>query len=334
MELRNTTKMALQAALAIGVAECLSLFLFTDKGYWITLSAMALTTQTWGESVKRSFERVGMTILGGIAGTALYFYLPDNYNLVLGFLLLFIFFTTYMMPIYHLVAVFFLTCFVVFLFALIGHWDWLLLKTRVIDTIVGAGVALFVGSFFFPLRRNVSCMFVLYLQKMKASLDATIHPSEIRSPISNQQLAVDFQEIKHDAMAIRYQLLFHRLNAQQFNALLQYVGFCVHFTINIIESYKWLSCRLCDEEIPMVKKAVETTEHNIQALVDLLEKKPCAQLLPVTNVSDLLQHEINRCPKRFSSLESDALGFFSLMYFFTQLNINLNHAFDMLNYKR
>ncbi|WP_133130972.1 FUSC family protein [Legionella yabuuchiae] len=107
MNLKNTTKMGLQAAVAIAIAELISLNFKVERGYWITLTAMALTTQTWGESIKRSFERVGMTVLGGAAGTALYFTLPANNELILAFLLFFVFFTSFMMPIYHLIAVFF-----------------------------------------------------------------------------------------------------------------------------------------------------------------------------------------------------------------------------------
>lgn len=66
--------MAWQAAIAISIAECISLAFNLERGYWTTLTAMVLTTQTFGESVKRSLERVSMTILGGLSGTVLYFY--------------------------------------------------------------------------------------------------------------------------------------------------------------------------------------------------------------------------------------------------------------------
>lgn len=330
MNLRNTTKMALQAALAVAIAELISLFFNFERGYWITLTAMALITQTWGESIKRSFERVGMTILGGIAGTALYFTLPENNELVLGFLLLFIFFTSYMMPIYHLLAVFFLTCFVVFLFALIGNWDWFLLRTRIIDTTLGAAIALTVGNFCFPLKRDVTSIFIDYLHKMRSSLMTAFKSSEIRTRVSSQNLVIDFHTIKKDALAIRYQLIFHHLNSQEFNALLKYVGSCAHYAINLIESYQWLSCRLCPDEAPLIKAAAQTTEHNINALIDFLKQKSDVHMLPATSVSELLQKEINTHPQRFATLESDALGFYSLMYFFTQLNLNLNNVFDVL----
>ena len=88
MQLRHTTKMATQAAIAIALAELISRFFYIERGYWITATAMALTAQTWGESVKRSFDRVGMTILGGSLGTLLFFYLPRHEPTVYIFLAL------------------------------------------------------------------------------------------------------------------------------------------------------------------------------------------------------------------------------------------------------
>ncbi|GGI82813.1 FUSC family protein [Legionella impletisoli] len=330
MNLRNTTKMGLQAAVAIAIAELISLNFKVERGYWITLTAMALTTQTWGESIKRSFERVGMTILGGAAGTALYFTLPANTELIVVFLLFFVFFTSFMMPIYHLIAVFFLTCFVVFLFALIGQWNWSMLGTRIIDTALGAAVALTVGNFLFPLKRNVTSMFVDYLKKIRASLTMVFNSKDIRTYVSSQNLAVEFLMIKKEALAIRYQLLFHRLNTQEFNSLLKYVGASAHYAIHLIESYPWLKCRLSNDEIPLVRKAAETTEENIKKLIELLEHKKKGEMCPAADVSCLLQREINTSPERFATLESDALGFYNLMYFFTELNANLNHVFDLL----
>ena len=116
MKLRATTKRAFQAATAILIAELISGYFQLERGYWMILTAMALTMQTWGESVKRSFERVSMTIIGGIVGTVLYFIVPTNTITAMVLLLVFVFFTVYLLQIYYLLSVFFLTCFVVFLF--------------------------------------------------------------------------------------------------------------------------------------------------------------------------------------------------------------------------
>lgn len=332
MKLRNTTKMAFQAAVAIALAEIISLYFDFDRGYWITLTAMALTTQTWGESVKRSLERVGMTGLGGVVGTALFFFLPDNQPMVLILLLTFIFFTVYTLKIYHLVSVFFLTCFVVFLFALIGSWTWLMLRERILDTALGALIALTVGWFFFSLKTDINDLFIGYLQKMKALL-ATVFGVTIpvRAVVTSQKMAADFEKIRKDALSIRYELLFHRLNPQDFYAVLNQMARCTQYVINLIESYQWLMPHMSKEDNASIGIAAKTTEHNIDMLIMQLQKQPGTMMAPATSVSDLLTKAIADNPCRFATLESDALGFFSLMYFFTQLNTCLNEVYALID---
>ena len=99
MKIRATTKRAFQAATAIFIAEVISWHFQLERGYWVTLTAMALTMQTWGESLMRSFERVSMTILGGLVGTALYFIVPRNDVILVSCLLFFVFFTVYIQQI-------------------------------------------------------------------------------------------------------------------------------------------------------------------------------------------------------------------------------------------
>lgn len=50
MKIRNTTRMAFQAAIAITITELINRQFNMDHGYWATLTAMALTAQTWGKA--------------------------------------------------------------------------------------------------------------------------------------------------------------------------------------------------------------------------------------------------------------------------------------------
>ncbi|AHE68168.1 FUSC family protein [Legionella oakridgensis] len=333
MKLRNTTKMAIQAAIAIAIAELISEHFAFERGYWITLTAMALTAQTWGESVKRSVERVGMTALGGCVGTVLYFLLPGDKTIIMIFLLIFVFFTIYLMKIQHLIAMFFLTCFVVFLFALIGNWNLLLLQARIIDTALGAGIALTVGCFLFPVKTNVADLFIGYLQKMNALLKMVIKTKQARTYVSSHVLSMDFQDIKKNALSIRYELLFHRLSGQDFFTVLNRIEQCSLYMSNLIESYQWLLPHLNQDDIRLIETAANTTKHNIKVLILQLQKEGNSTMLPAANVSSLLAKAITKHPERFASLESDTHGFYSLMYFFTQLNENLNEVSVVLAQK-
>ena len=332
MRLRSTTKMAYQAAIAIAISELIGMCFYVERSYWITLTAMVLTTQTWGESVKRSIERVGMTILGGIAGTVLYFYIPKNEPMMLLFLaLFFIFFTVYLAKIYYLVSMFFLTCFVVFLFALIGAWNLLLLRARIIDTAMGAVIASAVGFCFFSLKTNIPDLFGDYLQKIKAIITAAFDMKcHSETLIKGQSLLADFQKIKNSALSIRYELLFHRLNPHDFNILLNQIAFGTQFVTNLIDAFGWLAAHLTKEEGTIIAVAAKTTEHNIDTIIQLLKNNKQAMMLPATYLSEFLKKAIEEDPHRFATLESDALGFFNLIYFFTRLNTCLNEVYLIL----
>lgn len=333
MKLRRTTKMAYQAAVAITLAELISMFFYIDRGYWIVVTAMVLTTQTWGESVKRAFERVGMTVLGGVVGTALYFYLPNHESKTLILLMLFsIFFTIYMVRIQYLIAMFFMTCFVVFLFALIGDWDLMMLRARIIDTALGALIALVVSGLFFSLKTDVSELFIGYLQKINALLATALNVNgQSKTLITGHLLLADFQKIKQNALSIRYELLFHHLNPRDFNDLLIQVEFCTQFVVNLMEAYHWLIPHLTGEENKIIAIAVTTTQQNIDIIISRFQKNERGQMLPIRNLTEFLNKEIKEDPSRFATLESDALGFFNLIYFFTRINSHLNNVYNIID---
>lgn len=332
MKLKSTTKMGYQAAIAISIAEFIGWYFQLERGYWVTLTAMALTMQTWGESVKRSLERVSMTIIGGVAGTLLYFIVPDNQVIVLILLLLFVFFTVYLLQILYLVSIFFLTFFVVFLFALMGDWTIAILFDRILETTIGALIALVVGACFFPLKTDVDALFIGFWGEINASLCIVFDGKQsVKSVISSQYLAVECQTIRKRALAIRYELLFHRMSRRDFHFLINQTTLCTQYVINLMDAYLWLVPYLSKEDSVGVHAAVQTTRHNIDVLIQRLQNEPSAAMLPVTRVTSLLDKAIGEDPARFACLESEALGFFNLMYFFARLNLCLNDVNTMLS---
>ncbi len=319
--------MALQAALAIFITEIINRIFQIDRGYWATLTAMAVTTQTWAENIKRSYERVIMTVCGGIAGTVLYLLIPDSQGLILALLLVFVFFTVYLLQIHYLTAVFALTCFVVFLFALIGDWTLLLLRERIIDTLLGVAVAMCVSAFFLPIKTDISDLFIHFLEKIKRSLNKVFEPQslEVRQ-FTSQQLNRDLQKIQKNAQAIRYELILRRGNQKDFHKMLKIIASCTHYTTSLIESCQWLAEHLKDEEKNKLKAAIQTTEHNLSALINHLKNDEHLTMLPASEINELIHAAILDNPQHFADMDNEALGFFNLMYFFARLNKNLNDA--------
>ncbi|WED42404.1 FUSC family protein [Legionella cardiaca] len=333
MPIRNTTRMAFQAAIAIAISEIISRYFNLEHGYWSTLTAMALIAQTWGESVKRSVERVTMTVLGGVCGTFLYFFvIPPNDFLIMGVLLVFIFFTVYLLTINNLLAVFTLTMFVVFFFALLGDWNLVLLKQRIEETALGALIAIGVGFFFLPVRTNIRELFINYLEKMNNSLTAIFTESHYNQLIIKENLYEEFQTIRKKAMAIRYEVFFHRLNRLDFNSLWTHALICTQYLANLIESYQWLSLHLRAEDKEIVVMAAQTTQHNIHMIINLLKGMQDVNMIPAQNLLDRLSEAIVTEPTRFAALEDEALGFYNLMYFFSRLNTRLQQIAALVHH--
>lgn len=329
--LKDTTKMAYKAAIAIAIAESLSFFFQFERGYWITLTAMALTTQTWGDSLKRSLERVSMTIVGGFCGTCLYFLVPHHQSVIVTIMLVFIFVTVYLFQIYHAIAIFTLTVFVVFLFALLGNWNLDLLRDRILDTACGALIALMVGRFLLPVKTNMIEVFVGHIEKIQASLSLSFLPfQQTNEWVTSQQLYSDFLNLRNNALAIRYEFLFRRISYRDFNLLMTESGFCTQYVVGLIEAYHWLSPYLTPEDKTDVMLALRTTQHNLRSLKKKLHDKKHDSMLQSANLIDLLVKAIKSDPTRFVELNTEVLGYFNLMYFFARLNMRLNHIYLLL----
>lgn len=330
IQLKDTTKMGIQAAISIAIAEFINLYFHFERGYWIALTAMALTTQTWGESLKRSLERIGMTILGGGLGTALYFFLPEDPSIYITVLLFFVFFAVYMAKSNHLIFVFCLTCFMVFMFALGGDWNLVLLRLRIIDTILGAIIAIVVGFIFFPLKRDVNNLLAAYFQKMERIMDSIFNcPAPTRRRLASEYLSVDLQTLKKEALGIRLELLFHRMSAANFNRLLNFMENATKYMATLVASYRLLYQHLSFEEKEMVTHAYSVTKDNIGAIIRHLHHNPHQLRASPIQVPDLIVKAVEKNPQHFAKLEGNAFGFYSLMHFFTKLNADLN-SIDVL----
>jgi uncharacterized membrane protein YccC len=150
--LRPSTRMALQAAFAVTIAIVFGHLFHFERSYWAILTTMVLTGQTRDQSIKKSLNRISMTIVGGITGTLLFFCIKDSHYALLSCLLLCIYFVVFFLETSYLCVVFFITNLVVFLFALLQGWTLELLTARIEETIIGAIIAITTSALIFPSR--------------------------------------------------------------------------------------------------------------------------------------------------------------------------------------
>ncbi|MCD6047947.1 MAG: hypothetical protein K0S08_1594 [Gammaproteobacteria bacterium] len=149
---KPSTALALQASAALTVLLIFGHFLPLQRSYWAIVSAMLLVSQTFGEGLRKSAQRIAMTILGGALATWLYFLTHQHPVLWVPLLLACVFMMVYYLEASYQISIFFATMAVVFLFAMLNAWSTDLLIIRVYETLLGALAAILSSALIFPVR--------------------------------------------------------------------------------------------------------------------------------------------------------------------------------------
>jgi uncharacterized membrane protein YccC len=100
-----------------------------------------LVNGTWGENLRKASQRLGMTALGCLAAWALDVLTHGHEHAQIAVMLLGIFLAVYYRTASYPLMTFFVSVYVIFLFAIIGQRPGNIMKLRLIQTGVGIGVA-------------------------------------------------------------------------------------------------------------------------------------------------------------------------------------------------
>ncbi len=172
--LRNPNlRLGLQAAVAMVIAVSIQHFYHFERSYWSVFTSMILFSQTLGSSIKRSFERVAMTILGGSLATGLYYIIPTTDLPIVTIILCSVFFQICFMQRFYLGSSFFAAVFIVFFFALVQSWSVHLLLVRILETMLGAAITLLCSFLIFPIKteENLLAKIPLFISDAHALSD-------------------------------------------------------------------------------------------------------------------------------------------------------------------
>lgn len=199
MQLAVSTKNAFRASLAVFLTLVPQRSLNMDHSYWAALTAFLMITQTFGDSIKRSVERVAMTFFGCTIGTLIYFGIKDSHVTFVLLMILVTFFINYYYTASYVIAVFFLSLLIVFIFASLGQWDIKILEARILETAIGAGIALFSAAIVFPISTKNTIMsefsdFLVQLQHTCDSCFITLfEPTADPTPINIGEISNKLQ---------------------------------------------------------------------------------------------------------------------------------------------
>ena len=149
LDLAPTTRLGIRAAAVALAAVLVARLSFLERPYWIVLTAVLLVYETAGESIKRSGQRLAMTALGCLTGWGLYLVAAPapglRWTILLGGIFLAVYFRSNPRGVVYAPMIFFVSVYVVFVFAVVDSWTARLMLTRLYDTAIGCALAL-VGS--------------------------------------------------------------------------------------------------------------------------------------------------------------------------------------------
>ncbi|WP_407272128.1 FUSC family protein [Radiobacillus sp. PE A8.2] len=170
--LKVTTKKALQALVAGTIAIVAGYIISPIQPYWIILTTLfvLLGTESVGRTYIKGFQRSLGTIFGAVIGLFLAKLLSGNTEIEVTLLFIVVFLAFYFFAVSYTLMCLFVTILIAFMYdILLGGISFHLLGARVVDTVVGALIALAVSAVIFPTttKDKVTDSFVIYLVELR-----------------------------------------------------------------------------------------------------------------------------------------------------------------------
>jgi uncharacterized membrane protein (TIGR01666 family) len=145
LEFRHSLRITTTLLLGLLVGKVLPF----ENVYWILLTIVVIMRPGYGLTKERTFNRFVGTLIGAIIGFAILSINPSNSILVVLTILFMILGLTYN-PSNYKIGSTFITVYVIFLFAILHPSDGNIIMYRVLDTFVGAILAILANHFFWP----------------------------------------------------------------------------------------------------------------------------------------------------------------------------------------
>ncbi|HTL07432.1 MAG TPA: FUSC family membrane protein [Chitinophagaceae bacterium] len=141
---------SLRVSIAATAGYVLSNFFTLGHSYWILLTIIVILKPAYSLTKKRNYQRVLGTMAGALAGVLMLYFIKDN--TVLFFIMLLLMTGTYsFVRTNYLLAVIFMTPYVLLLFHLLNNGQFRSIITdRIIDTVIGSAIAFAANFLFLP----------------------------------------------------------------------------------------------------------------------------------------------------------------------------------------
>jgi len=185
---KNWLRRAVQAALSTGLALWAGSLVSVSYQYWAALPAFQVLGGTDGETFIKAMQRIAGTVAGAAVGFGLAIAVGSHIAVLLPVLGLCVFASTYFRPVSAPLATFWQTMMFAQLYELLGKLDTETIELRILETIIGAVIALAVAALIWPTRTR---------SKLAADTSRFVRTA-------NEVVAVCLQRLAGDAAAGTY----------------------------------------------------------------------------------------------------------------------------------
>jgi uncharacterized membrane protein YccC len=140
---------ALRFGIAAGIGLVVSRSLGVDKGYWVLITSAVVIKPQLSLSTTTTIHRVAGTLLGAVFGAVVVVMISDRWGLIAALVALSVIGVSLIRVNYGL-AVIFITPLVLVMMNVALPGQWQLAGTRVLDTLIGAGIGLLATTTILP----------------------------------------------------------------------------------------------------------------------------------------------------------------------------------------
>ncbi|WP_093181754.1 FUSC family protein [Sanguibacter gelidistatuariae] len=150
--LSPTSRRAIQAAVSTGLALSLGSVASTTHQYWAAMPAYQVLGGTDGETFVKATQRIIGTVVGAAIGFAVAIQWGSNHAVTLPLLALCVFASTYFRTVSSPLTTFWQTMLFAQLYEFLGKLSTVAVEVRILETVIGAVVALVVARLILPVR--------------------------------------------------------------------------------------------------------------------------------------------------------------------------------------
>ena len=180
------TRQAIQAAVAAGLAIIAGELISPARFYWAVIAAFVAFagTATSGETLLKGASRIVGTVLGLIAAVGLANVTDGNQDAAIALMLVCIFFAFFLQTVSYGAMIFFITVLLGQLYTLLGTFSDELLLVRLVETVAGAAIGIFVSLVVLPTHSRATLRVARrqFLEDLADLLDACALTLEGRTP--------------------------------------------------------------------------------------------------------------------------------------------------------